>query len=90
MLRFMGSRRVRHESVTELNSLRASQVSLSVKNLPASVGRVRHMASIPVSGRSPGGEHGNPLQSSCLENPIDKRDSLAMVHRVAKSWTQLK
>ena len=63
-----------------------------VGKIPLEKGKATHsdMASIPVSGRSPGGEHGNPLQSSCLENPIDKRDSLAMVHRVAKSWTQLK
>ena len=46
--------------------------------------------SIPVSGRFPGRGHGNPLQYSCLENPMDKETWLAIVHRVAKSWTQLK
>ena len=41
-------------------------------------------------GRSPGGEHGNPLQYSCLENPMDRGAWQAIVHRVAKSWTWLK
>ena len=40
-----------------------------VKNLPASVGDVRKQGSIPGSGRSPRGRHGNPLQYSCLEIP---------------------
>ena len=46
--------------------------------------------SIPVPGVSRGGEHGNPLQPSCLENLIDRRASWTTVHRVTKSWTQLK
>ena len=45
--------------------------------------------SIPESGRSPGGGHGNPLQYSCLENPTDRGAWRATVHGVAKSWTQL-
>ena len=47
------------------------------------------MGSIPGSGRSPGGRHGNPLQYSYLENPMDKEAQLVTVHRVTKSWTQL-
>ena len=43
-----------------------------VKNPPANAEDVRVMGSIPESGRSPGGEHGNPLQYSCLENPMDR------------------
>ena len=43
-----------------------------LKNLPASAGDVRDMGLIPGSGRSPGGGHGNPLQYSCLENPMDR------------------
>ena len=43
-----------------------------VKNLPANAGDIRDAGLIPGSGRSPGGGHGNPLQSSCLENPMDK------------------
>ena len=50
----------------------ASQVVLVVKNLPANAGHVRDMGSIPGLGRSPGGRHGNPLQYSCLENPMDR------------------
>ena len=37
--------------------------------------------------RASGGAHGNPLQSSCLENPVDRRAWWATAHRVAKSWT---
>ena len=44
-----------------------------VKNLPANAGDIRVVGSIPGSGRFPGGAHGNPLQYSCLENPMDKR-----------------
>jgi len=43
-------------------------VVLVVKNLPANAGDIRDMDSVPDSGRSPGGGHGNPLQYSCLEN----------------------
>ena len=61
-----------------------------VKNLPANAGDIRDMGSIPGSGRSPGGGHGNPLQYSCLENPMDRGTGRATVHRVAKSQTKLK
>ena len=44
-----------------------------VKNLPASAGDVRDTGLMPVLGRSPGGGYGNPLQYSCLENPIERR-----------------
>ena len=43
-----------------------------VKNLPANAGDARHVSSIPGSGRSPGGGNENPLQYSCLENPMDR------------------
>ena len=46
--------------------------------------------SIPALGRSPGGVHGNPLQYSCLENPMDRGAWWAAVYGVAQSWTQLK
>ena len=45
--------------------------------------------SIPGSGRPPGEENSNPLEYSCLENPMDRRAWRAKVHRAAKSWTQL-
>ena len=49
----------------------ASQVVPVVKNLPANAGDIRDAGSIPGSGRSLGGGHSNPLQYSCLENPVD-------------------
>ena len=63
---------------------------LGVKNLSANAEDIRDMGSIPGSGRSPGGGHGNPLQYSCLENPTNREAWLATVHRVTKSRTQLK
>ena len=47
------------------------------------------MGSIPGTGRSPGGEHGNPFQYSCLENPMGRGAWWATVHGVAQSWTWL-
>ena len=66
---------------------RASQVALVVKNPPANAGDIRDAGLIPGLGRSPGGEHGNPLQYSCLENPMDRGARRATVHRVAKNQT---
>ena len=68
----------------------ASQVMLVVKNPPTIAGDIIDMGSIPGSGRSPGGGHGNPLQFSCLENPTDRGAWQATVRRVAKSQTRLK
>ena len=65
---------------------RASQVALVVKN-PASAGDIRDMGLIPGSGRSPGGEHGNPLLYSCLENSMDRGTWWSTVHGVTKSQT---
>ena len=61
-----------------------------VMNLPANAGDVRDLGSIPGSGRSLGGGHGNPLQNSCLENFMDRGAWWATIHRVAKSRTRLK
>ena len=61
-----------------------------VKTPPANAGDIRDMGSIPWLERSPGGGHGNPLQYSCLENPMDRGAWWATVLRVAKSQTQLK
>ena len=58
-----------------------------VKKPPANAG---DLGWIPELGGSPGGERGNPLQYSCLENPMDSRAWQGIVHRVAKSWAQLK
>ena len=62
----------------------ASQVALVVKSLPANAGDVRDAGSIPGLGRSPGEGHGNPLQYSCLENPMDRGAWWAIIHRVAE------
>ena len=67
--------------------LEASQVALVVKNVPAKAGDIRVVSLIPGSGRSPRGGHDNPLQYSCLENPMDREAWWATVHRVAKSRT---
>ena len=69
---------------------RASQVLLVVKNLPTNAGDLRDVGSSPVSRRTPGGGHGNPLQYSCLENPMDRGAWQAIGHRVTKSWIWLK
>ena len=68
----------------------ASQVVLEVNNPSASAGDTRDTGLTPDSGRSPGGGNGNPLQYSCLENPMDRGAWQAMVYRVAKSRTRLK
>ena len=71
-------------------SMWASQVELVVKNPPANAGDIRDTVLMSVSGRSPGGGHGHPLQYSCLENPMDRGAGRATVHRVAKGGTRLK
>ena len=68
----------------------ASQVVLVVKNPPANAGDLRDSDSIPGLGRSPGEEHDNPLQYSCLENSMDREAWWAMVHGVTKSQTWLR
>ena len=60
-----------------------------VKNPPASAEDAQDASLIPWSGRSPGGEHGNPLQYSCLENPMDRGAWQVTLQGVAKSQTQL-
>ena len=69
---------------------RASHVALVVKTLPANAGDIRDTSLIPESGRFPGGWHGNPLQYSCLENPMEREAWWATVQRVAKTQTRLK
>ena len=62
----------------------------AVKNPSANTGDTGDVGSIPGSGRSPGGGSGNPLQYSCLEDPMDRGTWRATVYRVTKSLTQLK
>ena len=60
-----------------------------IKNSPASAGDARDLGSIPGSERFPGGGNGNPLQYSCLGNPMDRGAWWAAVHGVTESQTQL-
>ena len=60
-------------------------MALVVKNLPANAGDTRDAGLIPGSSRSLGGGNDNPLQYSCLENPMDRGAWKATVHEMAKS-----
>ena len=71
---------------TNINIKWASQVVLVIKNLPVNAGDIRDVFHLWM-GRSPGGRHGNPLQYSCLETPMDRGAWQATVHRVPKSQT---
>ena len=65
-------------------------MALVVKNPPVNEGDIRDMGLIPGSGRSLGGGIGNPLQYSCLENPMDRKAWQAAVHRFTSSQTRRK
>ena len=67
-----------------------SYVALVGRDLPANVEGVRDVGSTPVWGRYPGRGHGNPLQDSCQENPMDRGAWWTTVFAIAKSWTRLK
>ena len=56
-----------------------------IKNPPANIGDAGDLGSVPGLGRSPGGEKGNPLQYSCLENLMDRGGWWSTVHGVTKS-----
>ena len=79
-----------HVLWTGVFSDRASQVALVVKNSPASAGDVRDAGSIPGWGRHPEGGHGNPLQYSCLENPLTEEPGKLQsvgLQRVGPDWS---
>ena len=59
-------------------------MKLVVKNLPVNAGDIKDLGLIPGSGRAPGGGTGNPLQYSCLENPMDRGACTAIVHGVTE------
>ena len=73
--------------IVPCSSLWVSQVELVLKNPLASAEYARVVGSIPGWGRSLGEGNGNPLQYSCLENPMDRRAWWATVHGAAKSRT---
>ena len=70
-------------------TMQSSPVVLLVKKLPANVGDGGDGFDSWV-GKIPGGGHSNPLQSSCLETPMDGGAWRATVHRVTKRWARLK
>ena len=76
-----------HFSISFSTLLGFPSVSV-VKNPPAKAGDTRDVCSVPGSGRSHGGGNGNPLQYSCLENPMDRGAWQVMVHGIAKSQTR--
>ena len=78
------------EDCISVPCLLTSQIMLVVKHQAASAGVRRNVGRIPESGSSPGGEHSNPLQYPCLENPMNRGVWWATVHRVAKNQTRLK
>ena len=67
-----------------------SLVAQMVKNLPANAGDAGDMSSVPGLDRSPREGNGNSLQYSCLGNPMDRGAWWANIHKVAKTWTQLR
>ena len=71
--------------MNHLNCSLGFQVALVAKNPLANAGDIRDVGLIPGLGRSPGGGHGNQLQYSCLENPIDRGAWWATIYRIAKS-----
>ena len=77
----------RHEIKRHFLLGRTSQVAQVVKNPLANAGDIKDAGSIPVLGRSPRAGHGNSLQFSCLENPLDRGAWWIMAHRVTKSQT---
>ena len=84
------------KAATHIESTRYSCVVMgfpggaSGKEPPAETEDVRDLGSTPGSGQSPGGKHGNAVQYSCLENPMDRGAWRATVRGAAKRWTQLK
>ena len=78
-----------YHQIFEYNPSRTSQVALVVKNPPANAEDVRDAISVPGWGRFPGGGHDNPLQYSCLENPMDRGAWQATVHRITQNQIQL-
>ena len=87
----MGSQRVRHDWATKHSIQAWNLPGTSDNESPASARDVRDVGSIPGSRRCPGGGHGNSLQYSCLENPVDSEAWQATVHGVSKNqyWSSL-
>ena len=90
----MGKENESKEKLTDLTKVTQKIVGFpgdasGIKNSPANAGDVRDVGSIPGSGRSPGGGHGNSLQYSCLGIPMDREAWGAVVQGVAKTPTEV-
>ena len=83
---YSGRRPERGSHLTFTNQIIGFSRGSMAKNPPASV---EDVDSVPDPGRSSGGENGNPLQCSCLENPIKRGAWWAVVHGVTRSQTRL-
>ena len=75
------------DTIYNIYKIRTSQMALVVKNLPANAEGLRDLGSVPRLERSPGERQSNPLQFSCLENPMDRGARWATVHKAAKNQT---
>ena len=73
------------KAVSRGHNIPETMVALVVENPPASIGGITDSDSIPGWGRSPGGGHGNPLQDSCLENPMARGAWRDTIHGLTKS-----
>ena len=78
------------QTVEHLSVMQETCVQSLGQEDPADAGNLRDLGLIPGSGRSPRGGHGNPLQYSHLKNFMDTGAWRVIIHRVEKSWTQLK
>ena len=91
---FLAGKTILHNSKRSSHSVMSNSLwchgHTVVKNLPANWGDARDMGSIPESARSPQVGNGNPLQYSCLDNSMDRRDWWATVHGITKSQTRLR
>ena len=84
-VQFLGSEDPLEEGIATHSSILGLPGSASGKEPTCNAGDVRDAGSIPGSGRSSGGGHGNPLKYSWLENSMDRGTWQSIVHRVAKS-----
>ena len=83
----------RNRHMQRKDNMKAQEASFPsgsvVKNPPVNAGNTGGVGLIPGSGRSPGEEHGNPLQYSCLGNPMDRGAWWAIVNGFTKTGTRL-
>ena len=89
-VQFLGSEDPLEEGIATHSSILGLPGSASGKEPTCNAGDVRDAGSIPGSGRSSGGGHGNPLKYSCLENLVDRGAWRVTVHGIAKSRIRLK